>query len=211
MCSTACLHAEDNRSFILGEESLPIADPKVRGYAGWLIAKNGRHHPQVCSACGTVLRRFPITRFKLRSRSFDLSLTYDGYYVVSSTLARFLEKHYGVSSFHPVPGTRGFMVLDLSQLDTLSVDRQQSGTRESETCPSCTHPYYRLLGRIAGRPPVARAVVFLDRPTSGRLYRSDMQFGSTHGRSPLLVIHPRDAQKLEAERFRGLMVEYGGA
>lgn len=200
------LKAEDNDSFVLGEQSLSITAPEVRRYARWLIALDGEPHPRVCAGCGTILQRMPIPPFKLRKRDFDLSITGDGYYVISLNLLEFMRRRLRLDCSDPLPGQKGFHVLDHARLPVLEVDREESGTRESTRCGSCAKPYYQLFGKVPGRPPIIRKLLFRSEPEAGKLYRSDMEFGTTHGRSPVLVAHDDDEALLQDGGFKGLHV-----
>jgi hypothetical protein len=200
------LRAEDNDSFVLGGQSLSITAPEVRPYAGWLIALDGAPHPRVCVHCGTILQRMPIPPFKLRRRDLDFSITGDGYHVVSQSLLEFMQEHLGVDCFQPVPRHKGFYILDHTRLPVLEVDREKSGTRESAGCGLCGNPYYQLFGRVPGRPPTIQRPFFRKDPEAGKLFRSDMEFGTTHGRAPALVAHADDEVLLQSGGFAGLHV-----
>lgn len=198
------LRAEDNDSFVLGEESLVIADPEVRRYAGWLIALAGEPHPRVYTRCGSILQRMPIPSFKLRRKDLDFGITRDGYYVVSARFLEVLQSDLRVVASSPIPGQRGFHVLDHEALPVLEVDRAASGTRESVPCGSCGNPYHQLFGRTPGRPPTIRIPTFRSTPEPGRLFRSDMAFGATHGRAPALVADSSVAGPMRARALSGL-------
>ncbi len=198
------IRADDNDSVVLGEESLPIIDPDVREFAGWRIALGGRPHPRVCGRCGTILKRLPIPPFRLRKRHLDFSVSRDGYYIVSSPLFEFMRANLRVESATPAPGERGFLVLDHEALPVVEVDRTASGTIESRRCGSCDNPYYQLLGRMPGRPPTIRRLSFLREPSEGQLSRSDMAFGTTHGRAPALVAPSSLEERLRARSFKGM-------
>lgn len=194
---------EDNDSFVLGEESLrvPESSPGFK-HRRWIIAEGGGPHPRVCAMCGGVQSRYPIQRFKLRKKEFDFSGTHDGYLVVSSKMKSFLESEFALELFLEIPGQAGFFIFDHFQLPIVSVDREESGVRESELCPTCGEPYYQLFGRIPGRPPKIRPLVFNEAVSS--LARSDMEFGSTHGRAPVVVASAEASKMLRAQDFKGL-------
>ena len=201
---------DDNDSFALGGESLKVSSKELREYVRWIIAKDGRPHPRVCSSCGSILRRTPIPAFKLRRKDPTVSTTYDGYYVFSHSAAEALREILGATGFHSIPSERGFRILDWSSLPVLAVDRTASGCRESEECSSCGRPYYQLYGLTPGRPPIIKPLVLCAAPARNSLFRSDMEFGSTHGRSPALFFHPEHADELRAAGINARKVGQDG-
>ncbi len=204
-CSS--LIAEDNGAYALGGESLRIESVEILQYTSWLIARGGCPHPNVCRECGFIRRRFPIEKFSLGRRDLDFSTTYDGYLIVSANLRTFLEDHLAIDYFIEPDGQPGFFIFDHFQLPVLAIDRASSAIRESPSCSLCGQAFYQLYGMTPDRPPKIRPLVVRATPGEGAIDRSDIELGSTHGRSPAILVGAKLRDQLAARAFKGLSFE----
>jgi hypothetical protein len=198
-----------NGSFMLGEESLKTTEPSLKKLHSWRIALNGRVHPAVCEVCGRVLRRDRVYPGFILRRKYDLSSTLDGYLIASENAKSFFEeRHQGGVECVSLPGTPGFFWLDYSGLPTMEVDVDESKIRLRNPCERCGSYSEVLFGLRPGTPPTAVPLVFKGDSSTSRdgLFKTDVEFGSTHELAPALVAFGDTGEALKHAGLTGLHV-----
>ena len=150
-----------------------------------------------CSSCGWKSDwGFTRPSFKLKSRSLDVSCTYDGACIVSSA-AREVFADFIDGVFHVLPREPNFF--HLVPIDVVEFDSEKRGTRFGDVCESCKLPEW-----VAGATPV-----YLNRlpDPSKHLFRTDVLFGSYNERSPLKIVSTDLLHALERAKLKGVVLK----
>ena len=134
--------------------------------------------------------------FKLKLKTYDLSATYDGYYIASlkfkESLAR--EKISGIE-FVPIKNEPKFFAMFVHCIVAFDTVKRQS--HAENLCPTCGN-----FESFVGATPA-----FLKEPLSNELCRSDVTFGSGYGKSPLLLVSEKFIALTKREKLKGIYFE----
>lgn len=190
------LSPEDNDSFMLGEDQR--AAKNAGPFYDWRFYLNGRPHPACCRQCGRKTDSdFINPAYRVTKRRFDFASTYDGYDIVSQRVKAFCEGRKLGGSFTPLPGDPDFFWIRAKK--KVKCDLKSRRTELTNKCTTC-----RKFHDVVGTDSVLWRAI---RPLATGLYRSDLEFGSGHEQSPLLIVDVKTAQAMKRMKFRGLELE----
>lgn len=195
------LRAQDNNSYMLGEETRKAATDEERAFFDWRFMKDGQSHPATCAQCGRKTdSHFVDPAFKLRKKGLDIGATYDGYTIVSDRFKDACERlGLGGLEFRPLPSvpTHHWLVVQ----PVLDVDIDQSeGLRFLYHCDLCQQ-HAGVFGTVRLR------FKGLTAPIPNGIFRTDLSFGQAHEQSPLTVLGTETCARLKAEPFKGIRFE----
>ena len=153
-----------------------------------------------CGTCGyaTAAEDYVNPEFVLKRDNYDISYTYDGACIVSSRFRELcVRERYDGIAFLSLPRVRYFFRLVVR--GQLTFDPVSRGTRFENLCTVCGR-YESVVGAY---PAFLKAVPI---PGEG-IYRSDLEFGSGDGKSPVLLVPTKTKRKMEREKIRGAIFE----
>jgi hypothetical protein len=136
--------------------------------------------------------------FRLVRKSYDISSTFDCFTIVSSRFRDFcVSQGYSGVSFYPIPNYSGKFYFDVHQMVAFDAIRRK--TRFLELNNECKE-YNEVVG--------ANPVCLLDnKPLSDGFFRTDIEFGRSYAKSPLILVGVETGVKLRAGKFKGLYLE----
>jgi hypothetical protein len=136
--------------------------------------------------------------FELRKKTLDLSYTYDGYLIVSGRFKIFCaENNYQGLRFFQIPNypTHYLLLVD----NVIRFDTKRRETRFLEFNPECNE-YHVVVG--------ATPVCLVDNSIlADGFYRTDIEFGNSYSKSPVILAGLDTGLKLKQEKFKGLSLE----
>ena len=134
--------------------------------------------------------------FKLGRRVYDLSSTYDGYYIASLKFKELIERE-GIegAEFVALVNEPEYFVLSVKLIAKFDV-----GRRECKAENYCSHcdSYESFIGATPA---------YLKEALPNDICRSDVVFGSGNEKSPLLFISSGFADLLKREKLTGIRLE----
>lgn len=183
----------DDGTYMLGDET--YRPSTSGGFHDWRFGKDGVAHSATCPTCG---RRTDPTfinpEFKVKTRKWDISTTYDGYCLVSTRFRLFCEKQrWQGMTFASLPADNDFFVLRLANV--LEFDAERRATRFENPCSTC-RSFYNVIGAT---PVYLREIN--ERIEEG-FFRSDLEFGSGPEQCPLILLGVATARKLKEQKFQ---------
>jgi hypothetical protein len=150
-------------------------------------------HPR-CEVCGFALNHEWIDPlFHLNSRQFDLSCTYDGYYIASQRFCDFVSG----ARFTTLRSEPGYFSLTSDEVVRFDAERRK--TRFEDLCERCG-----CFRSVAGATPV---FLLEDAGVPERLVRRGIEFGSGDELHPLLLVGPALGAELARVSMNGLHLE----
>ena len=154
-----------------------------------------------CSSCGWK-SDWSYTResFSLKTRTLDVSCTYDGACIVSSKAKEVLSD-FADGVFRTLPNEPGFF--HLVPVDIVEFDSERRKTRFGEICETCGLPHW-----VAGATPAyLKSLAGPDK----HLFRTDILFGSYNEHHPLKIVSADLLRALEGADLKGLVLKPIGA
>jgi hypothetical protein len=190
----------DNDSYMLGDETEKVVDPILRKSYDWRFMLKGRPHPATCQRCGRKTDGDYLNpQFRVKKRRHSLSITYDGYVVASKVFQEIcISAGYPGVEFIELPSDPEFAVIRVHNI--VAFDPVGRGTRLENLCSAC--------GRhsvVVGATPVFLKGV--RSPLKDGFYRTDLEFGCTHGQHPLLILGASTVDYLRSKKLRGIALE----
>jgi len=154
-----------------------------------------------CPACGYIFDRTYISpTLKIRRRVYDFSHTYDYGHIVSRKFAEFcIRASYDELTLKPLEADPEFLLLSVAS-PPVPFNHARRGTRFEDQCSACG-----VFESVVGANPIFLNVSGLERDDG--FFRTDLEFGSGNGKSPLIIVGPATKERLEKERFTGLTFE----
>ena len=188
---TLSIHNDD--SYMLGPETYFPLKPK--GFHHWRFGTDGVPHPATCAACGRKTDPTYINpHFRVKKRKRDLTMTYDGYALVSTRFRDFCELHSWTGAvFVPLPADKNFFVFRLS--DVLTFDSERRETRFGKRCSVCD-AHYEVTGAY---PAYLRGI---KEPIKEGFFRSDLEFAAGPEQSPIIILGIDTAMTIKAQKFK---------
>jgi hypothetical protein len=152
---------------------------------------------QRCGACGELLNKWndPLAGLVLKKRQYDISSTYDGVVVVSEAFKTVYEtEHLSGLSFRPLPDDPGFYAITAGRIVEYDAERRQ--TLFVKRCHICNQ-----FESVAGATPayLKKGAIIGIR----EFVRTDLEFGSTDEKAPLLICGGSAADTLRKTKMRG--------
>ena len=134
--------------------------------------------------------------FTLKKKTYDLSGTYDGYYIASLKLKELIDREEitGVE-FKPLKNEPGFFALFVRSIVKFDTEKRKS--RSEKLCSSCEN-YESYVGATPA---------FLKESLSADLCRSDIMFGSGNAKHPLLLSSQHFVDIVKREKLKGIRFE----
>jgi hypothetical protein len=151
-----------------------------------------------CQVCGELLNKWdePLTGLVVRTRRYDVSLTYDGIVVVSPIF----RSVYSDSSLHgltfrALPDDPEFEALQCDQV--VEFDGARRKTRFVKQCSTCG----RFESVVGATPVFLRPGCVIG---ESQFVRTDLEFGSGDEKHPLLLCGSLAADVLRKSKLKGL-------
>lgn len=154
----------------------------------------------LCPSCGSKQTREHINQtFVPEKKTLDLSATQDGFTIASRTCKSVFEglRVSGVK-FRDLPATNRFFLFEVGPV--IEYDCERSGTLHEDFCQKCQN--YQS---VTGMTPI-----FLKDDMAGILdgiFRTDVEFGGGHEKSPALIVGVELANKLRSAKLKGVYFE----
>ncbi|EMK3356945.1 hypothetical protein V8063_004815 [Vibrio parahaemolyticus] len=135
-------------------------------------------------------------KFKLRRKAYDLSSTYDGYYIASLKFKELIEREKikGVE-LHPLDNEPEYFALFVRNV--VKFDTHKRGCKSENFCLKCGS-YESFVGS---------SPTFIKEPLPNDLCRSDVVFGSGNEKSPLLLASQHFLDLVKREKLKGISFE----
>ncbi len=197
---------QDSDGFFLSAESFRVTDPELRKFRRWRLALDGKPHPALCTCCGRILKRFDVPASpRIKNKSLDISKTYDGYLLLSIRARSFFEDLLPDRMKFGAPSpAQGLSVVDYESFEPIEVDQKKAKTTVGKFCQECRRYGEVLYGTLPGQSPRPAPLAFETELHGTGLYRTDLEFGTTHGQSPQLIAGEEAAKALMREHLSGL-------
>jgi hypothetical protein len=150
-----------------------------------------------CSLCNVPLARNVNPDFRLSKREYDISATYDGYFIVSNVFKEFcISNGFEGLNFYNLKFEADFCLL-LDTDNVVYLDHERRGTKFDEYCQVCER-----YNSVAGGSPN-----FLKK--SGQIllntiYTSDILYGYKNSQHPLFIINLELYHLMKKENFKGI-------
>ena len=151
----------------------------------------------VCPKCNSCLDRsyYPLSMRVQEAARYDFGYTWDHQQLFSKTLIDLInESNENTLAVNEIPGSGGYFHAAVSKIITF--DAQSRKTKFGPKCVSC--------GRFREVTGATPAFVTSNQISPNAVLETDLEFGGTVGKSPLLIIGPRLKQKIESFRLPGL-------
>jgi hypothetical protein len=134
--------------------------------------------------------------FQLKRKTFDLSVTYDGYYIASLKFKEALNRD-GITGikFVAISKEPEFFVMFVSKVVPFDTEKRKS--RAEKYCTVCGN-----YESIVGATPA-----FLKESPRFDLSRTDVAFGSGNAKHPLLIARETFVSLVKREKLKGLYFE----
>ncbi|PMN66659.1 hypothetical protein, partial [Enterovibrio norvegicus] len=154
-------------------------------------------HLCVCESCGYRTDFEHVSdSFSLKRKNYDLSITYDGYYVASLKLKETVQrKSLKGIEFIQLKEEPDFFVMFVRNV--VCFDMEKRNSRRINLCSNCGN-----YESIVGATPA-----FLIEKLPSDICRSDVMFGSGNGKHPLLFSSQYFADIVEKEKLKGIKFE----
>lgn len=179
----------DNDSYMLGEETKNVDDPKLRKYMDWRFLVDGELHPATCRSCGRKIEtNYLNPNFKLNKKRMSLSATYDGYVIASKKFKTFVEqKGFSNILFRSLPSVKGHYQFITNNV--LKYDMESRYLKLEDFCDSCKS-YCSITSPAAVLADVCK-------PLEKGIYRTDLEFGTSYEQTPILITDIQTANEMD--------------
>lgn len=136
--------------------------------------------------------------FRLTKKSYDFSSTYDSFVIVSERFKQFcIENKYPGVSFYPIPNYETKFLLLVNNI--VKFDSVRRKTVFIEFNSDCNE-----FNEIVGATPVC---LVENSVLADGFYRTDIEFGSSYAKDPIILVGLETGTKLKAQKFKGLYLE----
>jgi hypothetical protein len=151
----------------------------------------------ICPECGFIIDENYISpNFKLRSKKFDLSATYDCRYIASQAFADFcLDGAYHGVDLVPLPNDPGYYWLRIHNI--IEFDVQRASLTYDRICSTCKR-YYDVTPAYP---------IFLKNrklPSNDGFFATDQHFAYGNSQSPVFIIGVKTYEKMRDAKFSGI-------
>ncbi len=196
-----CIYGGDNDSYAFRESPELTENQKVHQAIAPDMSGGSRPGLRRCESCGELLNKWneSLAGFVVKKRKLDIGHTYDGVTAVSERFKAACESA-GLSglAFHQLPDDPEFYAIRPERAVEYDADRR--GTRFVKPCPQCG-----CYESVVGATPVYLKLGSTIEPSE--FVRTDLEFGSDDGKSPLLLCGESAAAALNAAKLKGLDLE----
>lgn len=183
------LSVHDDGAHMLGPDTFRV--PRDAGFYDWRFGCEGVPHPATCATCGRKTdAEFINPGFRVRKRSRDLTVTYDGFVLVSLRFRNFCETTSWIHDVELAALPNDPAYFRFRPLRVIEFDAERRGTRFEEPCPECGKFF-----NVVGATPVWLRNV--REPIVDGVFRTDLEFGSGHEQSPLIIIGTETAAAIK--------------
>lgn len=134
--------------------------------------------------------------FRIKRKTYDLSATYDGYYIASLKFKEAISRE-GLTGIHFLAINREPLYFVMLVTNTVPFDTEKRKSKADKYCSACGN-YESVAGAIPA---------FLKEPPRHDLSRTDVAFGSGNSKSPLLIASERFISLIQREKLKGLFFE----
>ena len=135
------------------------------------------------------------TDFKLTKKNYDISYTYDAYLIVSDRFKQFcVDNKNGDILFYRLPNDEAKFLMTVNSI--VKFDTKRRGTKFLNFNSKCNE-----YNEVIGATPVCLANN-LTLPDG--FFRTDMEFGGSYAKSPVILLGFDTYTKLKAQKFKGL-------
>lgn len=149
-----------------------------------------------CRVCSAKLKPSVNPTFRLNKKIYDVSYTYDGYFIVSQKFKKFCSrKELENVIFHDLYNEPGFFYLEV--LEKIEFDTEKRETLFTDRCPIC-----KVYKEVTGATPVF--LKNLNACIEDGIFRTDILFGENYARHPLIIGGVTTAKEIKKERFKGI-------
>lgn len=150
----------------------------------------------ICEKCGNPLEKPVNKNFRLKRRKYDVTATYDGYWIVSKEFKRFCEENNFFNlDFLAIPREKEYFVF--RSLNIIELDHKRRKTIFDEYCDLC-----KRHSSIAGSSP--NFYKNNEQIVDNTIYRSDVEYGYKKEQHPILLINLEVYKIIKKEKFKGL-------
>ncbi|TGJ98362.1 hypothetical protein EHQ53_01150 [Leptospira langatensis] len=192
---------EDNNSVMTSNET--ISGEKLssaqRVHYDWMYAENGSIHHSLCETCGSK-KSFDYVNpdFKLKRGVYDLSITYDGYLIASQRFKDFcVRKDFSGIQFERIRHDVSFYILRINNV--LHLNESKMTHRKTNFCSSCNE-YSSIV-----KPGTLHFSENIDE-VENSLFESNIHFGSSHEKHPLILATSDIVDEFAIEGFKGYYI-----
>ena len=153
-----------------------------------------------CSLCNVPLARNINPDFRLSKKNYDISATYDGYFIVSNAFKEFcISNGFEGLNLYTLKLESDFCLL-LDTDNIVYLDHERRGTKFDEYCKVC-----QRYNSVAGGSP--NFFKTSNQKLLNTIYTSDVMYGYKNSQHPLFIINMDLFSLLKAEKFRGIYFE----
>ncbi len=190
------LSIDSNESYMLGESTIQMKDPEKLKFYSWRFLLDGKLHPATCPNCGRKTNKsFINDEFDFKIKKYDISATYDGYYIVSEKFKSFCESQNIDGLIFTKLKKYPFYRLEAANI--LKFDADYAKTRFENYCNEC-----QAYSTIIGTTPCK--LISVDSPISKGLFRTDFEFGSSLNQHYLIIAGVETMKNMEQAKLEGL-------
>lgn len=182
----------DDDSYMLTGVTFRPAEAERYAFADWRFGSPGAPHPATCGTCGGRIEpEFLDRTFRVKKRRRDVTVTYDGYLLVSSRFREFcFSLGWSAPLFRALPADSAYWWLS----PIVSVSCVGRRLRE---CPSCGN-FADVVGPELGIPEIG-----MEYWKHGAV-SSDLQYGSVPLQGRIVIVREDWRAALMTQRFIGL-------
>ncbi|BFL83234.1 hypothetical protein LFREDSHE_16840 [Shewanella baltica] len=134
--------------------------------------------------------------FEVKRKIYDLSSTYDGYYIASLKFKEFILRE-GINGVDFVALKKEPMFFAMFVRSTVQFDAEKRNSRSENLCSSCGN-----FESFIGATPA-----YLKEALCNDICRTNIMFGSGNSKHPLLVVSEKLVNQLKREKIQGLNFE----
>lgn len=136
--------------------------------------------------------------FKIKQTKYEFSYTYDGALIVSQRFKEFCKNNkLKEIEFYPLKNQQDYYLLKVKKIIDFDVDRRN--TQFLEFNESCNE-----YNEVVGATPICLKE---NRQLDIGFYRTNIEFGRGHAKSPLILVDPKTFNLIKKEKFKGLYGE----
>jgi len=161
----------------------------------WVMPKGNSQY--FCTICGSkIQRKYEASDLKISQRA-DLTITADGFPIVTERFKSFLLSNCrkSAATFYSLRNSKTYYILRANK--SLPFDHEKVGTRFISLCIKCDQ-YESVVGIS---PP---KILGISKLPKNSLFRTDLEFASMYEKAPCLIISPDLKERMNAIGFRGI-------
>ncbi len=192
------VYGQDNESYAFREH--PSLTPHQEIHQSVVPDLSGTPRAGVhrCETCDELLAKWEesLNGLVIKKKSYDVSSTYDGITIVSDAFKEVYERNrFTGLVFQPLPDSPSFYGVQATR--TVQYDAGRRGTRFLDQCSSCGR-YESIVGATPVYLKPGMVIGDLE------FVRTDVEFGSSDGKSPLLLCGKSAGDVLQSESMKGI-------